>query len=251
MTDKWRIYLTSTFGKLAVVRLDMGLAALAPEADKTVLLGLKIKLIDPDDRGFPRSGEFETLRQIEEKLNDLLRTEGNTTYLGCLTVNGTSHYFYYGSAAKDFTEAVQQVMQSFNAYQWQCAEDPDPQWTFYREALYPTPYELESMNNRDQLMQLARQGDNLNQPRMILHWASFLTEAARSEFVERIGEQGFEVDSVYGFGEHQLPHPFGICFGRIESLALEGVTNTTIGLKTLAAECKGTYDGWETSIVKQ
>jgi hypothetical protein len=94
---------------------------------------------------------------------------------------------------------------------------------------------------------LQEQGDSLDEPRRIQHWAYFPTAEARAKFIVRLGVRFEDIDA------HQSPLPspnmFAVEFWHVGLPDEESMNAVTDMLKHFAVECGGEYDGWETQVV--
>jgi hypothetical protein len=137
-------------------------------------------------------------------------------------------------------------MGGFPDYRFHVEIKDDPQWTLYRELLYPPLDDLQRILNRRVCDQLQKNGDELLKPRVIDHCAYFCETSAQEEFIEYIQEEGFElrVDNFWS-GAH------GRC--RVEFSRPDipkQIDAVTIPLFHKVQELSGEYDGWGCKVVR-
>ena len=95
---------------------------------------------------------------------------------------------------------------------------------------------------------LVEHGDTLPAARPIQHWAHFPTKESRAQFIAFIERRFSGIDS------HMNPMSRGkehaVTFWHTGVPDSDSMTETT-GMLSLAAEsCGGTYDGWETQVIR-
>ena len=251
MSDHWNAYLTNLGeDQVASILLDMGIIQEAPDPQRPTMLCVMIKLNETNEHGLTTNEEYEAIQPIEDALGTSVPASLDAVHVGCLTTNGVRRYYFYAASDDGLEQAAEQALKPIGTHQWKCESKPDPQWGHYLELLYPSPYELQMLGNRDVLRNLLEAGDSLEKPREVTHWAYFPTEAARSQFVMALSSQGFEIKEEKKSDEPENPTPYGVWFGKVDSVQPDDIDELTIRLFDLAADAEGEYDGWETIVIK-
>ena len=105
----------------------------------------------------------------------------------------------------------------------------------------------ERVKNAGVAATLQEQGDALDVPRPVRHWAYFKTPADRDRFIASLGMRFESVET------HENPEsPAAPCEVTVFHVGLpdaESMTAVTTMLERLATASGGEYDGWETQVV--
>ncbi len=112
--------------------------------------------------------------------------------------------------------------------------------------LYPTANEWQIIQNHKVCQSLTEQGDALHQKRAIEHKVYFPDGDDRDGFVKSIEEEGFSF-------QEDIENEEGVkCvkFYRIDKPHYYDIDELTLTLIKTAEKFGGSYDGWETSLVK-
>jgi regulator of RNase E activity RraB len=200
----------------------------------------------PRADGLSSQDEFSTLCAIEDAFESEI-TDAPAIFVGRITWGGYRDFYFYARDAGDWATRVRRVMQRFSGYETEFDSRDDLRWLTYFDVLHPSAGELQTLKNRPVCDLLESQGDDLTQPRPILHWAYFSTENALSAFVERARTLGFELDGTSAVQESD-----GRCGARLTHIDIPSrgrIDEITVRLLNLATEFGGEYDGWETQIV--
>jgi uncharacterized protein (TIGR01619 family) len=247
MSEEWGVFFRETDGNPASFFVDLGIRDTVPVAELPERVQLRLRMLDPDSNGFPTSQEFERLNAIDELL-DVAVDRPDATFAGRVSSDGRREYFYYTSDGKQLTNAIQKALAKFPQYEWETDVNPDPEWSAYTEFLYPSPRELQTIQNNSVLMNLQEHGDDPSIPRDVDHWVYFATSAARDEFATRAGAEGFLVREQHDDGDADEPYCLHLC--KRQSIEYPTINEATLTLFDLAEEFGGRYDGWETSVEK-
>jgi regulator of RNase E activity RraB len=115
--------------------------------------------------------------------------------------------------------------------------------------MYPEPVQLQSMQNRRVVYQLAQHGDPLTVPRPVEHWIYFKTERDRETYWNRVNAKGFELTEMTTDAENGGECPYLLRITREDMVDYDSIDECVLPLWGLATELNGNYDGWETGIV--
>jgi len=242
MGSKFRPYTCTINDSKASFMVDLDLAAQAPIQAKPWFLYVLVGMLAPRADGLYSTEEAPKLYEIEEALIEQLGSSVGAIFCGRITTSNRRDFYFYGETSEQFAEVVQRAMAEFAGYKFASGVKHDPEWSNYKDVLYPRPDELERIANGDVLAALADQGDNHAIPRKVAHWAYFPTSKYRSQFIGAVLEKGFGVES-----ERKVKGklPFCACIFRVQSIEPVEINKITIELNHLAQTFDGNYDGWE------
>ena len=246
MSKDWDFYLCEVEGKPASVFLDLGVAADAPLARFPFAAVLRLSLLSPSADGLSSRDEFDALTAIEDALAAHLVSR-STTYVGRITSDGRRDFHFYTAAERGWNEQVAAVLAEFPTYRFRCVVESDPDWNTYFETLSPSDEDRERIQNRRTCAALQAQGDRLETPRPIEHWAYFRKSKPRQAFIDQATALGYRIDELIDPEEKGEPYAVRLCCDGIPSL--RGIDEITLPLFRAARECGGQYDGWETQLV--
>src|SRR5258708_7710670 len=246
MLRGWNSYFCNVNDKLASILLNLDLRESAPDISRPLLLWVWVYFVHPRPDGLSSREEFDTLSDIEDKLTAAVERECRATMGGQITTDGHREFYFYGSEAQNFEEEVRKSLASFEGYDFDSDKREDPEWNQYLNVLYPSAEDIERIKNREVLEVLRRNGDALESPRDILHWAYFKTENDRSDFRNSAQVLGYRIDS-----ESELKgkaYAYGICVGKEQDIHSDALDEAVINLFRSAKQANGEYDGWESPV---
>ena len=204
MEPHWASYFCNVNGKLASIFLDLGLRSTLPDQGRPWLLWVWVYFKQPRTDGLSSSEEFPTLCKIEDKLNLAMTQRCGASLAGRTTTNGRREFYYYGPRVDGFEAALAEIGDEFNEYDFESGTQHDPQWNQYLNVLFPNTDDLQKIANREVLDLMAREGDQPELAREVMHWSYFSSEIARADFKEAISKKGYRIDSesYYDKGEN-------------------------------------------------
>ncbi|MCX2740552.1 DUF695 domain-containing protein [Pontibacter anaerobius] len=243
----WEFHFRSVDNKPGSIAVDLGLAKIAPVAEKPNLLQVAVKIVDPRPDGLSSLQETIVLQSLEDDLEEELRTSCQATYAGRLTSNGHRKVYFYMGEPNGYADHVQQVMKKYSGHDYTHKLVKDAAWNRYFNFLYPEPEQLQSIKNRKVLEELESNGDDLSKERQVDHWIYFKTEADRSAFLQSIAKDNYAlITSDYLESSEDYPHRLHI--SRTDKIDQQSIDKIVLHLRRLARKHNGDYDGWETSI---
>ena len=251
--EDWGGYLCRWFDEqLASVRLNLGLALLEfdPQMKYTKRIQLSVMLKNPDENGLPTKEEEESLYQIEDLLESIIK-EKEGILAGFLRWDKRLSVFAYVEDEKGYEEAFAVALkEQFPDYEYKFWVDEDKEWETYYNALYPDKYNYQGILNNKLIYQIQMDGDTMV-PRVLEHCLYFKTKEKRKEFLEKVEIEGFRriderADEVV---DETNDYPYQIVVGRED--AFRNANSVTWYLMELAEELEGYYDGWGCITVKE
>ncbi|HEX5025558.1 MAG TPA: DUF695 domain-containing protein [Agriterribacter sp.] len=245
----WDAYLMEVNKKPVsiVVDLDFGSSVEAKQRPNVIIVS--IQLNDAREDGMPGKEELRILDSLENELVNMLRNNLNAIYAGRYTLNGKRDFYFYTNDTSNCRSQIKLVFQSFPSYTWELKVKPDADLGYYKNVLYPTPREMERIQNHIVVDDLRKKGDLLKAPRKIDHFIFFKTEADRKRFAGIVQDSGFVVESagqeigINGF-------PFTLQVSRTDKVDYNSIDHVSLFLWELAMQHFGKYNGWETFVVK-
>ena len=251
MSENWNAYLAQIEDSVASILLDMGVVSYAPDPERKLLVRVAIVLHDPDQYGLTSSEEFTAIQPLEEAIVDTVVERLDAVHVGCMTYDGRRVAVFYSPTAEGIDVALAPVMQEHHSYELKTAHQEDPEWGFYFEIMYPSPYENQSMQNSSVLHNLIEHGDTLEKERPVSHWIYLPSDAARAQFIKAVQEQSFQVEEQCEREEEDDLNRFGVRIERVDHIDQASIDEVTIQLFDLAQSLEGDYDGWETMVITE
>ncbi len=247
MSDEWAAYLCNVNGKLASIRVDLGIRAAVPDLDRPWLLWVWVYFQSPRPDGLSSCEEFDKLGAIEDTLQAKLEMKCNGVLSGCITTEGRREFYFYGSSPESFEEAVKLSVARAHRYKYDCGKQKDFAWAQYLNVLCPSEEQSELISNRKLMDLLAAKGDKLESPRDVQHWAYFENQTDRNSFRDAIQLLGYRVESENENLESE--RRYGICILKHQEMTPKAVDDAVIQLFKASKLVHGEYDGWECQVI--
>lgn len=243
--DNWDFYMTLVDGNPASIFANLSLIERAPVAGHDHFLFVQIPMLQPREDGLSSAEEFDQLIAVEDRVIGALEATGEAIYAGRNTTDGVRDLFFYVTDTAAAEAVVEALAAELSPYELRTGHNPDPEWGVYFGFIYPSPNDMQHINNRSVLRQLAEHGDDHTAPREIDHFAYFPSEAAAGAFAGVVDGQRFDVTPTRDQNERG---EYCVSFKREDSLS--DIDEITINLAQIAEEHEGYYDGWGCPIVK-
>ncbi len=247
MSDNWEIYPCSMGEHLAWISFDRGLAEEIEHVVPKTCLKLRLTLRDPSPKGMPGKAEFDALNRFEDTLVPFIEERGGL-YAGRITTKGYRHFICYADIDAANLRAFCERQMAELGYDIATAREHDPGRRAYWDDLYPKPDDDSVIQDLKVFEALRSNGDGGEHPRRIDHWAYFPSREIAETFSAWIIAQGYTSDGIERGNE--TANPFHVRFHRTDTPRVGDFTNANILLRRRAKELGGSYDGWETIVVK-
>lgn len=245
----WELYVTYVDDNPAVLMVDIGIAELAPISEKPFLVWLRVDVINPDEERFPTEEEDIRLNEIEDAATESF-AEADVRYVGRITSDGVREFYFYTADPEQFRDSVTTVMSEFPEYTFEADFAEDPEWTHYRDVLYPSPEDLQQIENQHIINRLYQAGDSLTTPRRIDHYANFKTSEDRESFISAAEALGYEAASRPDRPD-TTEFPYAVGLLRVDPVDGETIDRITFELFDLAREHGGEYEGWGSEVITE
>jgi uncharacterized protein (TIGR01619 family) len=283
MSDNWEYYPCQMGEHTAFVFYDHGLSETIEELSQPELLKVWLAFKETNEAGLPTGESFEELSAFEDDLTKAVE-EASAVYVGRVTVNGNRVFYCYSESGEELLQpALQAIAERFGfAVEFEVAFDPEKDG--YWKTLFPSPDDMQVMQDMKLLDVLAKHGDDGTTERLVEHWAYFPDEETAAAFRTWLEEEGYglaeESDEgsadenndvelqIEGLTEEPDEEELAaaddgaegvegdeaaeVCvrFAHEGPVTLPEITSHTIKLRRQATELQGNYDGWETILCK-
>lgn len=237
MSEQWNFYPLLVDGEPASIFVDLGIAKVAPLAEFPNMAYLRVRMNNPRDDGLSSQEEYGALIAMEKCVTDTVERGGKSIYVGRNTSGGNRDFYFY-THDDDIEEILSNTMDQWPTFQFQTGIRADSEWSSYWNFLHPSAEDLQKMGNREVIDRLLENGDHIDRPRKIDHFAVFKTRTDRERFAQYIMMQGYSVLQAAG------PNDGGyqIAFDRTDRP--DQIDDITIDLYRNAKANNGEYDGW-------
>jgi uncharacterized protein (TIGR01619 family) len=247
MSNDWDFYSCRVDDEPASIFVDLGIRRDVPLGNRQYMAFVRLFMRAPRPDGLSSQEEFEELIRLEDQVTAALAAHDVATYVGRNTSGGCRDFYFYVSDPGSFTQRVSAALADFPEYKYEVGSRLDKDWTTYFEFLYPSPEDMERIQNRRVCESLQKNGDALSEPREIDHWAYFPDEDSRARFLIAIEPLGFKVRELKRWDDDD--RAFGIQFFRVDLPSFEAIDSVTLPLHRAAIVAGGDYDGWETQVI--
>jgi regulator of RNase E activity RraB len=228
----WAFYVAEINDTVSAVFLDLELREAAPLATHPHLVCCAIEKLSLEDE----------LTQVEDDLEAALGSL--SVCAGSITTAERREIFHYCANPEAVEAAIRKTLgQKHPKRKYECDHSLDAQWSFYLDVLYPSPEEMQLIQNARTVEELAEQGDLHDVTRPISHWAYFSDANHRRNFIAEATAAGFQVEDEFTTDSGA----FGVELERHDSV--DEIDEPTLQLYRLAEAHDGDYDGWECEVV--
>lgn len=236
MSDNWNFYSLLVDSDPASIFVDLGIGAFAPMPDFPDMAYLRVYMRHPRPDGLSSQEEYEDLVALEKQVSAAVEQDGRTILVGRNTSSGNRDFYFY-TRSPSVEDDLRAAMSRWPDYEFDTGTRPDPDWSTYREFLYPSEEDFQRIGNREVVDRLLEHGDRIDAPRRIDHFAYFEARNDRDAFARYLAGRGYNVSNVeQADGRHQ------VAFDRIDRPA--DIDDVTIELFRAARQHHGDYDGW-------
>lgn len=231
-----------------ILRMDLIEKAPLKEYSKLLITGVTYKSNRED--GFPDKEMLQTLYEINDKLEALLKKHFEIIYVGSFTYNYERLGYYYIKSDKNLEKKLQKFYKkNYPGFKSQITIKEDIEWKAYTEFLYPSEEILGYMYNKKVVKALYDAGDLLTEKRRIDHWLWFHDETKLKECISELEQLGYTIEGYKKVEERENLYSIQIWKNGLPDM--ENISAETSSLQVLAKKYDGEYDGWETIVVKK
>ena len=248
--DVWGVYFTNLDGHPASIMFNESLAERINTVSlpNSMLATIEMKGVRED--GMPTASEFDVLDALDDAVADSIESNGGI-YLGRITTDGVRQMrALVPQSSESISTALRAVGAAANR-NITVSVEVDPSKSAYWDGLYPTATDRQVMNDMRVLDALRNSGDDPKKIRTVNHWAYFQRESDARQFGEWVSEHGFRniVVERQG-GEGLYANQWMVSMSHDGTMMPADISDYTVNLLWKAHELGGTYDGWDTPVVK-
>lgn len=184
------------------------------------------------------SFEYEEFLDIKETL---IVTLQDALFAGSRYIDGWSELYFYVKEAKNIDKRVLAFFKD-SSYKYESSITKDAKWDFCFK--YLTPNELESLFIESQKIidELILEGDDIDKPREVEHYALFDTKSQMDRFIKNAQEIG------YLFKDELDVESYGVALSKFQNL--KEIDISIKELLELAKKEHGSYELWSSILVK-
>lgn len=244
MDAEWDFYALLVEDRPASIFVDLALAGRAPLTRAPIMAYVSVLMRAPRPDGLSSQDEFDALVAVEHSLEAGVQALTDAIYAGRCTTAGCRDFYFYIADPDAFGTAVASAMTEHPDYRYVTEHRPDPEWSVYREFLYPGARDMQRIHNRRVVALLEEHGDCLDVARWIDHRAYMPTHAAAEALQIHLFERGFSVDTHAGTDGEAVT----VDFKRIDCPC--EIEQVVIPVFDLVRSLGGTYDGWGCEVEK-
>jgi regulator of RNase E activity RraB len=244
LSDEWDFFFASVDDAVVSIFVDLGIRPEVPIGERPWLLWVHVDMQAPRPDGLSSAEEAPKLKAIGEALEATISATCGAQLVGRVTGAGKREFYFHAAEPGPLDEAAATAMKSFEGYVFQCGSTFQPEWDYYLGTLYPSDTNLQRMQNRRLLEELAAEGDVHELPRKVDHWLYFTDEEGRTACRDTLVEIGFAVDDEGLTAEEDDHLPYSLVVSRVDSVDKHSINGVTLELVRLAGEHRGDYDGW-------
>jgi regulator of RNase E activity RraB len=227
-----------------VVLLDLNASQHAPVLTHPYRLEVMVPMLEPRPDGLRSSEEAPALFALEDTVVDRLTRAFSALYVGRFVARRNTTLVFYAPAALTPGDATSRIGH-IEPYRAVVHVEKDAGWEFYRDFLWPGPYGLQGILNRQLLAVRAEHGDRPEIIREVDHMALFPTRAALDAAAARLVSLGYRIDPVEGPAEDGR---WALDFHRDERLDVGRPDGFVTEILDVLLPLDGDYDGWGAQI---
>jgi uncharacterized protein (TIGR01619 family) len=242
-TADWDFYLSNVNDVLSSLMVNLSAIRRASDPAKSWLLWVWVHMLEPRHDGLSSETEAPTLYKIEERLGECLGVACGAELLGRITGGQRREFYYYAATADGVERAVNAAMATFAGYRFDCGKQPDPEWRQYREVLYPSPGQMQTIQNRRVLDSLEKNGDDHAIARIVDHAIYFRSASDRAAYANAAEKCGFRIKHE-SQDQKSRERPFFLNLTRCDPVTRDHINVLVAELIDLAEKFGGDYDGW-------
>jgi len=249
LSDEWDFFFASVDDAVVSIFVDLGIRPEVPIEERPWLLWVFVDMQSPRPDGLSSSEEAPKLKELGDALDATISVLCGAQLVGRVTGSGKREFYFHAAEPGPLDEAAAQAMKSFEGYEFQCGSAFQPEWDIYLGTLYPSDTNLQRMQNRRLLEELANDGDVHEMPRKVDHWLYFADEEGRTACKDTLTQIGFAVEAE-SVAEDEAQLPFSLVMSRVDSIDKPSINGITLELVRLAGEHRGDYDGWGCEVTR-
>jgi len=210
------------------------------KSDYSYLFSVFVKYDGLDEN----SQAFEEFLETKESLIIAVEYEDKAKYLGSRIVDGWSEFYFCASSSDEFNSMVTAMLKD-TGYAYESNIVRDKKWNFYELQLFPTELEFVHIQSSKIIFLLEEEGEDLNVPRDVEHYISFVTPTQKNRFLNTLEIDGFSFKDDISSEEFEN----GVALVKNHAVNEAEVKKVVDELFLKIKEDKGYYEGWSTTLM--
>ena len=245
--DQWESYFGNRGGQVALILYNVGIGSVLGSLPEQNCLIFSFPLKQPGPEGLPTPDEGKVLFEMDDKFAALIASFEAHDLGRVSTAGRRGLYIAVGSKAQDLGKALVNAAAGYD-YAAKFRVEAGVLGEVYSYVLSPTREEQRIIGDEKVLRQLAENGDIADKVRRVDHWAYFPQSESAQVFARWATENGYSdvvvVEVEGGQGEYQVRS------SHQGTMIPDDLMNFTMLQHQKAQELGGTYDGWETVVMR-
>ena len=234
------IFLRNEDGTKVSIEVDLHAYAYSNKYGWLLSVFVKFDALDESATG------FEEFLDTKESLIIALEHEDKAKYVGSRVVDGWSEFYFYASDSKGLDALVTSILKPAN-YIYESNVVRDAKWDFHYKNLLPNELELCHIQSEKIIYLLQEEGDKLEIPRDVEHYASFDTPTQKNKFLNSLDLEGFSFKDEISSDEFEN----GIALVKRHAVTSEEVKKVVNELFAAIKKEQGYYEGWSTLLAQE
>ena len=243
--EDWDYYPCRVDDKPASIFLDLALASSGPRPSSPHLLWIGLQIIEGGEHEMGVEPDVSELYELEDSIVCAAQALG-MVFIGRLR-NGGDWQLTFQGRPEDEAALEPLVIDALGTSHrgYRVGGQPDPDWSYYFDFLYPPAERLQWISDRRAVDQLRKRGDALSVPRAVEHRVEFDAGADLENFYSQVRQHGFKVSEVGS------PPAGRVVVGLVREDALDGlqIHSVVMNIIALSAPDGGHFLGWSCPFV--
>ncbi len=189
--------------------------------------------------------EIEVFLEMKESIILTLEKNSMVKYVGQRQVDGWEELYFYSLNSKNLQKNIIKYLKE-NSLQFESGVVRDTKWDFYTANLMPSELQYCFIESQKIVELLEEEGDKIDLPREVEHYAMFETATQKQRFIESTIENGFEFKDDISTDECE----HGVALTKVHNLQSEILNGEIKALYDKAKLEHGYYELWSTTLVE-
>ena len=246
--DNFDYYLASLDQMPFHVGVDMQLRDQTPQPDLPYRAHIRLELNHPTVDGLATLEEVALLREVEQQILGVLPAESFKLVAHVTHRSARTMIVYMRDEPIDDSDIVKSILGATESHAIRVIYEVDPEWTEYRDVLYPSERFEHQIRDRHVLDRFEKEGDDCARNHEIEPRFSGLEQEAAEKLKADLEEKGFKVLEVKEVGLNGN-REWQVMAQAISPLALAILDDFRECWIALARKHGGHFDGWSADVM--
>lgn len=230
------------------IHVDLNLNNKKPNYKNLLIIGSSYG--DCLNNGFPKNNGLEKLYTVSDSTAAIINQLTDNQLVGIITYQCMGFDIYYVKDTLNIRSNLNKMFENnFTKSKNYVILRKDKSWDYYFDYLYPDDVSDDFFTDHQYLNELALQGDNLLSIRAVNHYFNFKSIKHRADFIDKIEELDYAIDSITYKKEE--PYPYKLQISKQEFIDPKTLKVTSNILKFMSWKAGGQYQGWGAEIKTQ